>query len=85
VFRALPGILKAGQALVLDLSLETGGMASVRVFDAQGREVALVINALLPAGDHRLRWDASTAPSGAYTAVLTAPGRLDKARFLVVR
>ena len=58
------------------------GRASVRVYDIQGRLVATVVDATLPAGSHRYDLDAGRLSSGVYLMVLKAEGRPKEVRRL---
>jgi flagellar hook assembly protein FlgD len=40
------------------------GVVTARVFDLQGRLVASISDAMLPAGEHELRWDGRTVGGG---------------------
>jgi hypothetical protein len=42
------------------------GLVSLKIFDVLGREVAALVNEVRPAGTYKLRWDASSLPSGVY-------------------
>jgi hypothetical protein len=42
------------------------GFVSLKVFDVLGREVAILVNEVRPAGTYTVRWDASLFPSGVY-------------------
>lgn len=46
--------------------LESSGFVTLRVYDLTGREVALVINSLLEAGEHTVSWDATRFAAGVY-------------------
>src|SRR6185503_1541333 len=58
------------------------GRASVRVFDIQGRLVATIVDAKLPAGNHEYDFDAGKLASGVYLMVLKAEGRPQEVRRL---
>jgi poly(beta-D-mannuronate) lyase len=47
-------------------------LATLKVFDVLGRDVATVVNELCPAGVYNVRWDASSFPSGVYFYQLRA-------------
>jgi hypothetical protein len=47
---------------------------TLTVYDALGREVAVLVNGIMSAGSHDARWDAHNAPSGVYYYVLRAGG-----------
>jgi hypothetical protein len=48
--------------------------AFLRIFDLSGREMAVIVNNRLPAGQHEFIWDARNAPSGVYLYRLEALG-----------
>jgi Tol biopolymer transport system component len=53
--------LPAGQAGIADF-----GFVSLKVFDALGREVAVLVNEDRPAGAYTVQWDGAAFPSGVY-------------------
>lgn len=52
-----------------------GTTVRLSVYDVLGREVAVLVDGILPAGDHSTRFDAARLPSGVYVAVLEAGGQ----------
>jgi alpha-amylase len=56
----------AGRTTV-SFDLPEAGPVAVRVFDALGREVAVLSDEVMPAGTHTLDWDAADLPRGVYT------------------
>ena len=52
--------------------LPRAGRVTLSVYDALGREVALLVSEMRPAGRHQLTWNASALPSGIYFYRLTA-------------
>jgi len=71
---------------VIHLALPAAVPVDLRVFDALGREVAvLVASSTVPSGDHQLEWDASGAAPGVYVVRLTAGGTSILRRLTVVR
>lgn len=71
-------------------SLERGGRASLRVFDARGRLVKSLISAHLPAGQHSATWNGlddrgQPAPSGVYFYRLESSGQKVERRMLLVK
>ena len=52
--------------------LGRSSLATLRVYDVLGREVALLVNEVRPAGVYNVTWDAKGLPSGVYTVRLTA-------------
>ena len=67
------------------LTLDAAQDASVRVFDALGREVARLHDGPLAAGPHTLRLDAAALPAGVYVLRLRAGGETAVRRLAVVR
>ena len=72
-------------AVALALTLDAAQDASVRVFDALGREVARLHDGPLAAGPHTLRLDAAALPAGVYVLRLRAGGETAVRRLAVVR
>jgi hypothetical protein len=63
----------AGPA-VLRYALPEPGRVMIEVFDARGRTVATLVDALRPAGPHAVRLDGAALPSGRYFARLRTGG-----------
>jgi hypothetical protein len=55
----------------LRYDLVRGGTVVLSVFDARGRKLADLVNAVQGAGPHSVTWNAQGLPSGAYFARLT--------------
>jgi len=51
------------------------GSVILRIFNAQGQEVAVVLDEKLPAGEHTVRWDAERMPAGIYFYRLAVGGQ----------
>ncbi len=66
------------------LHLPAPGPVRAEVLDALGRRVALLRDAPLPAGDHRLTWDAAAAP-GVYLLLVDALGHRHAVRLTRTR
>ena len=47
-------------------SMADGRRVSLKVYDVQGREVAVVLDQEMAAGEHMVRWDAGGLPAGIY-------------------
>ena len=74
----------------LSFRLGQAGRARIAIYDARGREVALVLAAELPAGEHHARWGGRTAAGslaapGAYWARLEFAGHTATRAFVVIR
>jgi hypothetical protein len=50
----------------IEFSLPSSGKATLRVFDLLGREVATLVDGVLPQGNHRATFNASAIASGTY-------------------
>ncbi len=61
------------------------GRVTLAVFDLAGREVATLVNEVLPAGQHRRTFLADGLPSGAYLCRLQAGGATATRKLLLVR
>ena len=59
---------------VVAFELAEGGPVRLRVYDIAGRMVIELENGVIPAGEHRVRWDASGFVSGVYIVRLDAAG-----------
>jgi len=59
--------------------------ALLRIFDLSGREVAVIVNNRLPAGQHEFIWDARNVPSGVYLYRLEALGYSATRRVMLVK
>jgi hypothetical protein len=55
--------------------LDAAGMTSLRVYDVLGREVAVLLNERMPAGEFQATFDAAALPSGTYVYVLEQNGQ----------
>jgi hypothetical protein len=53
-------------ATTISFRIPTQSFVSLRVFDALGREVSVLLKKNLPAGTYVQRWDAEGLPSGFY-------------------
>lgn len=60
----------------ISFSLEKSGYTTLAVFDLQGRQVAMLVQARLPAGDHRTRFVAGKLAAGVYVLKLVQDGKV---------
>ena len=51
---------------VIEFALPRSGDVSLVVYNLRGEEVALLLSGTMPAGNHRVSWDASNVSSGIY-------------------
>jgi subtilisin family serine protease len=61
---------------IFDLRFTIYDLQSVtlKIYDIHGRQVANVLDEMLPAGEHVVRWDMSGLPAGVYVVELRAEG-----------
>ncbi len=50
----------------IEFRIANSGLVTLRVFDVLGREIGTLVNEVRPAGLYKVRWDASSLPSGVY-------------------
>ena len=72
-------------AALLTFHLPAAGEASLKVFDIQGREIAVLANGFFPSGAHQVEWKADTQPSGVYFACLKAGSDRQIRKLLLVK
>lgn len=86
---ASPAPNPARDAITLRLGLAAEGPARLDLYDLAGRRVASLVNATLPAGEHRLTWDLSghggPLPDGLYLLRLTSGGVTKTRRLHLLR
>lgn len=58
----------------LSFTLQRPGPVRLSVYDATGRELAVLVDRVLPAGTHAVSWDGTGVPVGVYLARLSADG-----------
>ena len=71
-----------GSLVHLAFSLPAGGRVRLSVLDVTGRQVARLVDGVMEAGPHELRWSAPSR-AGVYFAVLDAPGRTRQTQRIV--
>ena len=76
-----PNPFNPATTITFDLPKDT--FVSLGVYNLLGEEVARVVKGFLPAGKHRVLWDAANFPSGIYFARLT-DGRLSATKRMIL-
>jgi hypothetical protein len=66
-------------------SLPADASVDLRVYDALGQEVAMLLHADLPKGSHSARFHAERLSSGSYLAVLRAGDRTETLRMMLAK
>ncbi len=74
-----------GRSTTLELAVPRPGPVRVRVFDVRGREVARIVDGEIPAGLHRVPWDAAGLAGGVYFCRMEAAGFAQSRKLLLVR
>jgi hypothetical protein len=62
-------------SLQFSISISQDEHLTLKMYDFQGREVAVVLDQTLPAGEHTVRWDATALPAGIYYYRLSTDDR----------
>jgi beta-glucanase (GH16 family) len=69
---------------VIGYRLSVAGQTRLAVYDVLGREVAVLVDGMMSAGDHQVTFNAGTLPTGVYMTVLETPsGSLSKPMLLL--
>jgi len=66
-------------------SLPSGGRARLTVFDLLGREMAVLLDAVLPAGSYSVRWQAGNLPGGVYFYRLETEGFRETKKMVLMK
>jgi len=69
----------------ISFSLPSKSFVSLKVFDALGREVSVLLFEALPAGTYARQWDATTQPSGVYFYRLQAGSFTETKKLVLLR
>jgi hypothetical protein len=70
---------------VINFSIPKSGLADLRVFDILGREVAVLINSSVTAGNHSVTFDASPFATGVYFYTLVSGDFRETKKMLLVK
>jgi hypothetical protein len=73
----------AAAITVVPISLVKSAMVHAAVYDVTGRQVNLLLEGVLPAGEQKLFFDASELASGVYSVVLTTEGERHSQKLIV--
>ncbi len=69
----------------ISFRLNKSGLTTLTVFDALGREVAMLVDQTLPAGTHQVRFDGIGLSSGVYYSRLQVGEFVDTKKMMLVR
>ena len=70
---------------VIEYALPQSGNVSLVVYNLRGEEVARLINGTMPAGNHRISWDASRLASGIYLYRLVAVDFIETRKMVLLK
>jgi hypothetical protein len=70
---------------VIGFQVGTQDLASLRVYDIMGREVAVLVDEVMPAGEHFVTFDASNLASGVYVYRLIVGSEVFTKRMTLVK
>lgn len=70
---------------VIRFTLDTGRQTRLAVYDLLGREVAVLVDGVMPAGHHQTRFDATGLGSGVYLVRMTAGTQSFTRKVVLVR
>lgn len=72
-------------ATTISFNLPAKSFVSLKVFDALGREVSVLLGEELSPGTHSRQWNAVNAPSGLYFYRLQAGGYVETKKMVLLR
>lgn len=69
----------------ISFSIEKSGLATLEVFDMQGRSVALLANKVFSSGNHTINFNASNLSSGTYYYRLRSGGEMITRKMMLIK
>ena len=69
----------------ISFNLPQSGPVTLAIYDLLGRKVAILVDGQLPAGEHRVIWNAGTQTSGIYFAALNTEDCLQTRRMMLLK
>jgi len=72
-------------ATTISFSLPSKSFVSLKVFDALGREVSILLADELPAGTYARQWNAANLPSGIYFYRLQAGSFIETKKLVLLK
>lgn len=70
---------------VISYSIKDAGLVTLKVFDILGTELTILVNSTKEEGNHQVKFDASTLPSGIYIYTLQVNGFTDSKKMILLR
>ncbi|MDR3628225.1 MAG: T9SS type A sorting domain-containing protein [Ignavibacteriaceae bacterium] len=69
----------------IEFTIKKEGLATLRIYNVLGQEVATILNSVIVAGSHIVSWNASGLPSGVYFYSLTVNGYTETKKMLLLK
>ncbi|MGC9367491.1 MAG: T9SS type A sorting domain-containing protein [bacterium] len=69
---------------IFNLALPTGGITTLKIYDASGREINQLVNGYLSAGNYSFNWN-QTVPAGNYLYKITSGGFTHSGKIQIVQ
>jgi len=69
----------------ISFDLPVSSYVTIRIFDALGREVSVLLSGVFPAGKYSQQWNASSMPSGIYFYRIQSGSFTDTKKLLLLR
>jgi hypothetical protein len=66
-------------------ALPESGVTNLKIYDVIGRQVAVIVNGLLAAGEHQFSFDATGLPSGVYLYKIESGGQAISGKMMLVK
>jgi hypothetical protein len=60
-------------------------LATLKIYDILGNEVATIVNEELPAGNYKYQWNAGRLASGVYFCILQAGNFVDTKKLILMK
>jgi len=70
---------------VIRWTIDVGRQTHLAVYDMMGREVAVLVNGLMPAGEHTVTFNATALPSGIYFYILQSGSQQLSRKMLLMK
>lgn len=70
---------------VIEYTLEKAGGVKLEVTDTLGQRVKLLVNAIKPAGNNKVKFDGTNLPSGVYIYSITANGKTESKKMQLLK
>lgn len=69
----------------INYSITNSGLVQLKIFNALGEEVLLIVNEVKDYGSHEIKFDASSLPSGVYYYQLISGGKMQTKKMTLLR